>query len=233
MAGKSKFGFIKKIFKFFLFLLLLLILAVGGFAAGIYFQVIDSEQTQQVNEILKLWKLPVVGEYFEKPEGYVEEEEEEEEPEEEPKTEDKSNIETVNSNLPGNNPSAKAEINKPEAKKSKEVKVSQKDIEKQMKEREAAEKKRISRLARIYEGMKAPDAAEALGYVEVDTAVLILQKMSEDAVGQILAQMEPTQAAQLTQMLFEGTQRRVVSPSDRQNQQQNQQNPQEQMELEQ
>ena len=232
MAGKSKLGFIKKIFKFFLFLLLLLILAVGGFAAGVYFQVIDSEQTQQVNEILKLWKLPVVGEYFEKPEGYVEEEEEEaeeEKPEEEPKSEDKTKIETVNSNLPGNNPSARAEINKPEQKKSKEVKVSQKDIEKQMQEREAAEKKRVSRLARIYEGMKAPEAAEALGYVEIDTAVLILQKMSEDAVGQILANMEPTQAAQLTQMLFEGTQRRVVSPSDRQNQQ----NPQEQMGIEQ
>ena len=224
MAGK-KGGIIGKIVKFFLFILLLLILAVGGFIAGIYFEVIDSEQTQQVNEILKLWKLPVVGEYFEKPEGYVEEEEEE--PEEEEVKEESEKVETAaNTNVPIVNPTAKAEANKPQQKKSKEVKVSQKDIEKQMKERETAEKKRVSKLARIYEGMKAPDAAEALGYVDVDTAVLILQKMSEDAVGQILAQMDPTQAAQLTQMLFEGTQRRVVSPTDRQNQQQNQ-NPEE------
>ena len=220
MAGK-KGGIVGKIVKFVLFLLLLVILAVGGFAAGVYFQLIDSEQTQQVNEVLKLWKLPVVGEYFEKPEGYVEEEEEK--PEEESESTDKTKVETVNNNLPGGNQTAMAQ-NKPEQKKSKEVKVSQKDIEKQMQEREAAEKKRVSKLARIYEGMKAPDAAEALGYVDVDTAVLILQKMSEDAAGQILAAMEPTTAAQLTQMLFEGTQRRVGSPLDRQNQQ-NQQNP--------
>ena len=132
-------GIVKKLVKVLLFLLLLLILAVGGFAAGVYFQVIDSEQTQQVNEVLKLWKLPVVGEYFEKPEGYVEEEEEEE-----TESTDENKIETVNSNLPGNNQSAKADINKSEQKKSKDVKVSQKDIEKQMQEREAAEKKRIS-----------------------------------------------------------------------------------------
>ena len=218
-------GIIKKIVKILIFLLLLLVLAVGGFAAGVYFQVIDSEQTQQVNEVLKLWKLPVVGEYFEKPEGYVEEEEAEE-----TEPADETKVETVNSNLPGNNPSAKAEIKKTEQKKSKEVKVSQKDIEKQMQEREAAEKKRISKLARIYGTMKAEEAAEALGYVEADTAVLILQKMDEDAAGQVLANMEPTLAAQITQMLFEGTQRRVVSPADRQ--QPNQQN-QEQVEMEQ
>ena len=206
MAGK-KGGFIGKIVKFFLFIFMLLILAVGGFIAGVYFQVIDSEQTQQVNEILKLWKLPVVGEFFEKPEGYVEEEEEVV-----VEQEDKSKMETAN--LPGNNLSAKAEI-KPEKKKSKEVKVSQKEIEKQMQEREAAEKKRVSKLARIYGNMKAEEAAEALGYVDADTAVLIMQKMDEDAAGKILAKMDPTLAAQITQMLYEGTQQRVGLPYDR------------------
>ena len=209
MAGK-KGGFIGKIVKFLLFILMLLILVVGGFFAGVYFQLIDSEQTQQVNEVLKLWKLPVVGEFFEKPEGYVEEEEETE-----AEPEDKTDIETVkNSNLPGN--LARADINKPEQKKSKEVKVSQKDIEKQMQEREAAEKKRISKLARIYGNMKAEEAAEALGYVDSDTAVLIMQKMDEEAAGKILAKMDPTLAAQITQMLFEGTQQRVGLPSNRQ-----------------
>ena len=211
MAGK-KGGFIGKIVKFLMFILMLVILAVGGFAAGVYFQLIDSEQTQQVNEVLKLWKLPVVGEFFEKPEGYVEEEEETE-----PEVDDKEKIETVsNTNLPGKNPSAKAEINKPEQKKSKEVKVSQQDIAKQMQEREAAEKKRVSKLARIYGNMKAEEAAEALGYVDSDTAVLIMQKMDEEAAGKILAKMDPTLAAQITQMLFEGTQQRVGIPSNRQ-----------------
>ena len=206
MAGK-KGGFIGKIVKFLLFILTLLILVVGGFIAGVYFQVIDSEQTQQVNEVLKLWKLPVVGEFFEKPEGYVEDEEIVVE------QEDKSKIETANT--PGNNLSAKAEV-KPEKKKSKDVKVSQKDIEKLMQERETAEKKRVSKLARIYGNMKAEEAAEALGYVEADTAVLIMQKMDEDAAGKILAKMDPTLAAQITQMLYEGTQQRVGIPYDRQ-----------------
>lgn len=212
MAGKKKGGIIGKIVKFFLFIIVLLVLAVGGFFAGVYFQLIDSEQTKEVNELLKLWKLPVVGEFFEKPEGYVEEEEEEKKEESET---DKAAVETANNaNLPGGNQSAKAE-KKPEQKKSKDVTLSQKDIEKQMQEREAAEKKRVSKLARIYGGMKAEEAAEALGYVDSDTAVLILQKMDEDAAGQILAKMDPGQAAQITQMLFEGTQRRVVSPYDR------------------
>ena len=210
---KGKFGgIIKKIIKIFVFLLLLIVLAVGGFAAGIYFQVLEDEQIQQVNETLKLWKLPVVGEYFEKPEGYVEEEEEiEEEPVTvEPQPEPVATVVT---------PPPSSEVNKPDKNKSKEVKISQKDIEKQMQEREAAEKKRVGKLARIYAGMKAQQAAEALGYVDVDTAVIILQKMDEDAVSQILAQMDPTLAAQITQMLFEGTQRQVVLPSDRQSQQ--------------
>ena len=206
MAGK-KGGFIGKIVKFLLFIFMLLILAVGGFIAGVYFQVIDSEQTQQVNEVLKLWKLPIVGEFFEKPEGYVEEEEEVV-----VEQEDKSKMETAN--LPGNNLSAKAEI-KSEKKKSKDVTVSQKEIEKQMQEREAAEKKRVSKLARIYGNMKAEEAAEALGYVDADTAVLIMQKMDEDAAGKILAKMDPTLAAQITQMLYEGTQQRVGLPYDR------------------
>ena len=206
MAGK-KGGFIGKIFKFLLFIFMLLILAVGGFIAGVYFQVIDSEQTQQVNEVLKLWKMPVIGEFFEKPEGYVEEEEEVV-----VEQEDKSKTETAN--LPGNNLSAKAEI-KSEKKKSKDVTVSQKEIEKQMQEREAAEKKRVSKLARIYGNMKAEEAAEALGYVDADTAVLIMQKMDEDAAGKILAKMDPTLAAQITQMLYEGTQQRVGLPYDR------------------
>ena len=207
MAGK-KGGFIGKIVKFLLFILMLLILAVGGFIAGVYFQVIDSEQTQQVNEVLKLWKLPVVGEFFEKPEGYVEEEEEVV-----AEQEYKDKIDTAK--LPGNNLSAKAEF-KPEKKTSKDVKVSQKEIEKQMQEREAAEKKRVSKLARIYGSMKAEEAAEALGYVDADTAVLIMQKMDEDAAGKILAKMDPTLAAQITQMLYEGTQQRVGLPSNRQ-----------------
>ena len=97
-----------------------------------------------------------------------------------------------------------------------------------MQEREAAEKKRVSKLARIYGNMKAEEAAEALGYVDSDTAVLIMQKMDEDAAGKILAKMDPTLAAQITQMLYEGTQQRVSSlPYDRRTNEENVENPEE------
>ena len=62
--------------------------------------------------------------------------------------------------------------------------------------------------------MKPEAAANALINVDWDTTVLILQRMSEDSVAQILAKMEPEAAAQITEMLFAGTQRRVTTPSD-------------------
>ena len=204
--AKKKGGFLSKIFNFLMIIFLLVLLIVGGFAAGIYFQAIDSEQVQVVNEKLGLYKLPVVGELFDVPEGVVW-------PEpvtEEEKTEEKENkVETVAKT--GGQQSAQAE-KKPEPKKSKEVKVSQKDIEAQMQEREKAEKKRISKLARIYESMKPDEAANALVNMDLDTAVMILQKMNEANVGQILAKMDAYQAAQISQMLFEGTQSRVSLP---------------------
>ncbi|MBR1858817.1 MAG: magnesium transporter MgtE [Selenomonadaceae bacterium] len=203
--AKKKGGIVGKIVKFLLFLLLLLILTVGGFAAGVYFQLIDAEQTQEINEVLGLYKLPVVGEFFDKPEGV-----EDEETETNVQEIETNNIETVAN---GGNQSAGA-ASGDNKKKSRDVKVTQKDIEKMAQEREAAEKKRISKLARIYNNMKAEEAAQALGNLDYDTAILILQKMDEGAVGQILAKMDPSQAAQITQLLFEGTQSRVVLPSD-------------------
>ena len=75
--------------------------------------------------------------------------------------------------------------------------------------REAAEKKRISKLARIYDNMKPEEAAKALDSVNLDTVVLILQKMDESNAGKVLAKMESRQAAQITQMLMDGDRRRL------------------------
>jgi len=63
--------------------------------------------------------------------------------------------------------------------------------------------------------MKPEDAAAALGNLDYDTAILILQKMDEGVVGQVLSKMDPSQAARITQLLFEGTQHRVTMPTDR------------------
>ena len=208
MAKKK--SFISKITTFLFVIFFLLILLIGGAVAAIYFQVVNDEQVQWANENLGLYKMPLVGadqmfEYFKVPEGVVWPEPE---PEPELTEEEKNKAETV----AANNPSAKAAA-EGDKQKSKDVKISRKEIEAQMAAREAAEKKRISKLAGIYENMKPEEAAQALDGVEMDTVVLILQKMTEDSAAQVLAKMEPIQAARLTQMLFEGTQRRLPSPT--------------------
>lgn len=209
MAKKN--NIVSKITTFLFVVLFLLILLIGGAVAAIYFQVVNDEQVQWANENLGLYKLPVVGadqmfEYFKVPDGVVWPEPE---TPPEPTEEEKKKAELA----AANNPSAKAAA-EGDKQKSKDVKISRKEIEAQMAAREAAEKKRISKLARIYENMKPEEAAQALDGVEMDTVVLILQKMTEDSAAQVLAKMEPIQAARLTQMLFEGTQRRLPSTAN-------------------
>ncbi len=186
--------------------LVLLALTIGAVAAAVYFEVVDDEQVQWANETVGLYKLPLVGEgemfeYFRVPDGVVWPEPE---PEPEPE-EDKTTTETT--------AVAKTEDKKKDD-KAKEVKISRKDIEAQTAAREAAEKKRISKLARIYDSMKPEDAAKALDGVELETIVLILQKMNEGNAAQVLAKMEPLMAAQVTQMLYEGNQRRNPVPAE-------------------
>ena len=149
MAKKK--SFISKITTFLFVIFFLLILLIGGAVAAIYFQVVNDEQVQWANENLGLYKMPLVGadqmfEYFKVPEGVVWPEPE---PEPELTEEEKNKAETV----AANNPSAKAAA-EGDKQKSKDVKISRKEIEAQMAAREAAEKKRISKLARIYENMK-------------------------------------------------------------------------------
>lgn len=200
MAKKK--SFLSKIITTLIVFFVLFLLMIGAAAAAIYFEVVNDEQVQWTNETVGLYKLPIVGagemfEYFQVPEGVVwPEPEPEPEPEETPQ-------------------SAVAKVDeKKKDDKPKEVKISRKDIEAQTAAREAAEKKRISKLARIYDSMKPEDAAKALDGVELETIVLILQKMNEGNAAQVLAKMEPLMAAQVTQMLFEGSQRRVPTPTE-------------------
>ena len=105
----------KKIFKIILMLFLLLVLVIGGFALGVYLRIFD---TAEMNEKLGLYNLPVVGQYFVKPAPQQEEMDEKPLEDVKPKTDDK--------------------------KQSKKLTLTKKEIEEQMKEREAAEKKRVS-----------------------------------------------------------------------------------------
>ena len=198
--NKKESSILSKIRNLLIGLILLAILIVGGFVAAVKYEVLDTEDVAMLNENLGLYRLPLVGngKYFEVPEGVEwppkEESEEEQKPEQQPVAEEK----------PATKPDDKI----------REVKIDKKAIDEQKAQREAEEKKRVTRLARIYESMKPEAAANALINVDWDTTILIFQRMNEDSVAQILAKMEPEIAAQLTEMLYRGTQRRVTTPSD-------------------
>jgi len=213
--AKKKSGIVKKLLIGLFLIFFLALMGVSAFAASIYFGVLDAEKVAWVNEKVGLYKLPFIGagqefEYFAVPEGVVWP------PPPEPEPEPEVKPETVAQNQNPAQPENAAVVPKPEPKKeenkSKDVKVAQKEIEEQMKAREAAEKKRVSKLARIYDNMKPEEAAKALGDVNIDTVVSILQKMDESNAGQIIAKMDPSRAARVTQMLFDGQQRRTYVP---------------------
>ena len=205
MAKKK--SFLSRIITIFMVVMFLAMLTIVGLGVGLYLELFDDEQVQMANETVGLYKLPLVGanepfEYFPVPPGVVWPE-----PVEEPKDE--------KTELAKNDEKKSSEADtKTDQKKSKDVKISRKEIEAQMKERETAEKKRISKLARIYNNMKPEEAARALESLSLDTTVLIMQKMDEGTAGQVLAKMNPAQAAQVTQLLFEGTQQRLPMPPE-------------------
>ena len=214
--AKKKGNIFKKILIGLFVIVFLALLGVSAFAACIYYGVIEKEKVDLVNETVGLYKLPLVGageqfEYFLVPEGV---EWPPPEPEPEPEDETKSEETPLPTVAQNTKPAEPKPEEKKEDRKSKDIKVSQKEIEEQMKAREAAEKKRISKLARIYDNMKPEEAAKALNDVSLDTVVLILQKMNEANAGQVIAKMESSKAARITQMLFDGQQRRLTLPSD-------------------
>lgn len=202
MAKKK--SIFRRLLTLLIVLVVLLAIAIGALVACVHFEVVErsevDEKVQWLNENVGLYKLPLVGanemfEYFLVPEGVIWPPPPEPEPEPEP---DPATTQQQPQPQPANVP-----------KKSKEVKISQKEIDAQAKVREAAEKKRITKLARIYDNMKPEEAAKALDSVSLDTVASILQVMDESNAGQILAKMDPVQAARVTQILYDGDRRRL------------------------
>ena len=209
------FSALRKIRNVVLGIIALTVLVVAGFAAAVKFDVLKTEDVAMLNEELGLYRLPFVGNgrYFEVPEGVEWPPPPPLEPEPEPEPEPQP---TAEPEPPKEEPKPAVE-EKPKStreEKPREVKIDRKAIEEQRAQREAEQKKRVTRLARIYESMKPEEAANALINVDWDTTMLIFQRMSEDSVAQILAKMDPEAAAQLTEMLFAGSQRRVNAPAE-------------------
>lgn len=175
----------RKKLKILLVLILILVLIVGGFALGVYLRLFD---TKELNEEYKLHELPVVGEYFVPP---AENEEE-------------------SSQSSSASTSTTSTATKPK-KVPESVKITKEEIEKQQKERETAEKKRITKLARLYNDMKPADAAKVMASLDINLCIAILQRMDEGNAAKVLTEFEPDRAAQITQIMYEGAPRRAAA----------------------
>jgi hypothetical protein len=188
---KKKPGKFKKILKIGSIMLLLLILIVGGFFLGIYFRIFD---TNVINEKMELYKYPIIGDYFVKPTGIADDKSTEKPTDVKVDTTAKTDGKVTDAKLTAD---TKVEPSKP-------VVLSKDDVEKQMKLSQAEEKKRISKLARLYGQMKPKDAVAILDDLNDDVIIEILQKMDESQSAQILAGFDPAKSARLTQSMYNG-----------------------------
>ena len=189
MKKKKKKG--SKIVKVLLMLFLLFVLIVGGFALGVYLQLID---TQEANEKMRLYDLPVIGEYFVRPA---------------PSEDDMEKMPVEDAK-----PDKDKDVKKDDKKESKKMVITKDEIEKQMKQREAEEKKRVSKLARLYNQMKPKDAAKAMDELDDDMCIAILQRMDEAVVAKIMTEFDEGKTARITRIMYAGTKKEVNTEED-------------------
>lgn len=87
--------------------------------------------------------------------------------------------------------------------KYKELTSVKTDIESLLKQQTAEENKRITSLVKIYEGMKAKDAARIFDTLDMDVLIQVLGTMSERKSAPIIAAMSPEKARNVTILLAE------------------------------
>ena len=77
------------------------------------------------------------------------------------------------------------------------------EIEKLLEKQSEEEQTRITSLVKIYEGMKAKDAANIFNTLDLDVLIAVMSQMSERKLSPILAEMNPERARTVTIMLAE------------------------------
>ena len=221
----------RRILKAFGLLFVLALIVVAGFFAGVYLRVLD---VYEVNEKIDLYAIPFIGEYFVEPakktpgllDEYVVQPiigakdwiaakmSEEPKPEATPegqsadgdkKPDEKKDDKKDDKNQP--KPIKKEEESKP-------VVLTKEEIEKRQKEEEAAERKRVSKLAKLYNEMKPEAAADIMTDLDDEIAVAVLQKMDESQAAKVLAALDPGQSARLTRSIYTGRRSSMTSPGD-------------------
>lgn len=77
------------------------------------------------------------------------------------------------------------------------------DIQGLLKEQNAEEEARIKSLVKVYEGMKAKDAANIFNTLDMDILIEVMGRMSERKLAPVLAEMDPERARSVTIFLAE------------------------------
>lgn len=188
-----------RIFKIVAIAFVILALIIGGFFLGVYLRVFD---VSQINQKLELYKYPIIGQYFEKPLDAKEE----------GKGDDKSDKPGKPIIIPDPKAKQQGQVEDPlkltETEKnpdgSKPIVLDKAEIDKQLKIRQAEEKKRVSKLARLYGSMKPEKAMPILDALDDDMAIAILSKMEEDQVSKILPLFDTSKSARLTRIMYNG-----------------------------
>lgn len=223
MEEETKPGMGRRLLKFFGFLFLLVLIVVAGFFAGIYLRVLD---VYEVNQQIDLYAMPFIGEYFVKPAveakdwiaaKMAESQKEEPAPEGQPADGEKKPDEKNGDKKDDKKDEKKDAQPKPIKKEeeSKPVVLTKEEIEKRQKEEEAAERKRVSKLAKLYNEMKPEAAADIMTDLDDEIAVAVLQKMDESQAAKVLAALDPGQSARLTRSIYTGRRSSMASPGDR------------------
>ncbi|AJQ27319.1 MotE family protein [Pelosinus fermentans] len=179
---KKKLGTIVKVL---IAIIILLLIAAVGFALGVYLNVIDMKG---ITEKWKLNEYPVVGQYFPQPKTNFETVELDEQNQEETPLEAKVVPPAV---VPNISPALPAIVDDSE-------------LQKQAKLKQQEEAKRISKLARLYGGMKPDEAVVILNQLDDRSVLAILNKMEDEQVSKILPLFSPERAAVLTQTMLRG-----------------------------
>ena len=185
-APKSKFS---KIFKVLSIFLALCILIAIGFAAGVYLKLIDVEK---IARDANLAQYPVVARFLPKTNFEPVELEEEPTTTQSVKPIDPKQTQPPTTSLLPNSQLTGSNI------------ITKEELEQQAKIKQKEEAKRISKLARLYGGMK-PDAAVAIMKdLDDPTVIAIFGKMEEEQVSKLLASFDATRAARITQDMLRG-----------------------------
>lgn len=90
--------------------------------------------------------------------------------------------------------------------KLQEMTVVRNQIEGLLQDQSEQEKARVQSLVKIYETMKAKEAAAVFNTLDMDILIRILQNMSERKTAPILAQMDPERVQQVTTLLAQKSQ---------------------------